>query len=264
MATHKGGNKTETGGKMTQTGGHDAFDGTSHPKAYTTKFSQGPTDNNANARLTFNTTTSHEAIIATTDHEAASAHCTSKPANAIGNNNNGQNGENSMQGAGSLRTFKRAPAPPHLRRLSELIDPHDLSIDSHVRSPSGNLLGPAQFMAHPDRPRSIRERQEKIRDRVRAASRAGADDPGSMGHVQLGNSGCFRTPTPIPGMMSDTMSPRFFSERGYMMEPEEYELGEPQREESAHEEPEHNNNTVAVARPDKKPKFRFCGCFGSA
>ena len=30
-----------------------------------------------------------------------------------------------------------------------------------------------QFLVHPDRPRSIRERQEEIKERVRAASRLG-------------------------------------------------------------------------------------------
>ena len=69
----------------------------------------------------------------------------------------------------------RPPPPPRLRRLSELIDPHELTIDSHVRSPSGNLLAVEQFLVHPDRPRSIRERQEQIREKVRAASRLGQE-----------------------------------------------------------------------------------------
>jgi hypothetical protein len=67
----------------------------------------------------------------------------------------------------------RPPPPPRLRRLSELIDPHELTIDSHIRSPSGNLLAVEQFLVHPDRPRSMRERQEQIREKVRAASRLG-------------------------------------------------------------------------------------------
>lgn len=66
----------------------------------------------------------------------------------------------------------RPPPPPQLRRLSELIDPHDVAMDSQIRSPSGNLLAPEQFLVHPDRPKSIRERQEQINARVRAASRA--------------------------------------------------------------------------------------------
>ena len=69
----------------------------------------------------------------------------------------------------------RPPPPPQLRRLSELIDPHELTIDSNVRSPSGNLLAVEQFLVHPDRPRSIRERQEQIREKVRAASRLGQE-----------------------------------------------------------------------------------------
>ncbi len=67
----------------------------------------------------------------------------------------------------------RPPPPPRIRRLSELIDPADLPIDANVRSPSGNLLAPEQFLAHPDRPLSIRERQAEIMGRVRAASRLG-------------------------------------------------------------------------------------------
>jgi hypothetical protein len=69
----------------------------------------------------------------------------------------------------------RPPPPPRLRRLSELIDPNELTIDSHIRSPSGNLLAVEQFLVHPDRPKSIRERQEQIRERVRAASQLGRE-----------------------------------------------------------------------------------------
>ncbi|KAK5136922.1 hypothetical protein LTR08_001429 [Meristemomyces frigidus] len=68
----------------------------------------------------------------------------------------------------------RPPPPPRLRHLSELIDPMDLATaDGHVRSPSGNMLEPAQWLVHPDRPMSIRERQERIQERMRAASRLG-------------------------------------------------------------------------------------------
>ncbi|TKA56534.1 hypothetical protein B0A55_09037 [Friedmanniomyces simplex] len=67
----------------------------------------------------------------------------------------------------------RPPPPLRLRHLSELIDPAELPIDAHVRSPSGHLLAPEQFLVHPDRPLSIRERQAEIRERVRAASRLG-------------------------------------------------------------------------------------------
>ncbi|OTA33065.1 hypothetical protein BTJ68_06953 [Hortaea werneckii EXF-2000] len=64
----------------------------------------------------------------------------------------------------------RPPQPSRLRRLSELIDPLTLGERSHVRSPSGQILGAAEFMAHPGRPLSIRERQEAIREKVRAAT----------------------------------------------------------------------------------------------
>ena len=86
--------------------------------------------------------------------------------------------------------------PPELYRVSELIDPHDLlsrsASDYHmygyrnnlgpsapllgysavpnvhkelpklVESPSGNLLGAKEFIAHPRRPLAIRELQEQI------------------------------------------------------------------------------------------------------
>lgn len=68
----------------------------------------------------------------------------------------------------------RPPPPPRLRRLSELIDPEDINPNARVRSPSGNLLAAEEFLKHPDRPPSMRERQEIIRERVRAASRLGA------------------------------------------------------------------------------------------
>ncbi|KAI7611439.1 hypothetical protein KC319_g20493, partial [Hortaea werneckii] len=64
----------------------------------------------------------------------------------------------------------RPPQPSRLRRLSELIDPLTLGERSHVRSPSGQILGAAEFMAHPGRPLSIRERQEAIREKVRATT----------------------------------------------------------------------------------------------
>ncbi|KAK5736220.1 hypothetical protein LTR17_007560 [Elasticomyces elasticus] len=69
----------------------------------------------------------------------------------------------------------RPPRPPRLRHLSELIDPAELPIDAHVRSPSGHLLAPEEYLVHPDRPLSIRERQAEIRERVRAASRLGVE-----------------------------------------------------------------------------------------
>lgn len=69
----------------------------------------------------------------------------------------------------------RPPPPPRLRHLSELIDPAELPMDCHIRSPSGTLLALEQFLVHPDRPRSIRERQEEIKEKVRAASRLGVE-----------------------------------------------------------------------------------------
>lgn len=65
------------------------------------------------------------------------------------------------------------PPPPRLLHLSELIDPAELPLDCHIRSPSGTLLAPEQFLVHPHRPRSIRERQEEIKEKVRAASSLG-------------------------------------------------------------------------------------------
>lgn len=68
----------------------------------------------------------------------------------------------------------RPPLPPRLHRLSELVDPAMLPDGSHVRSPSGTIYTPEAFRIHPDRPRSIRERQENIREKVkqvRAVSR---------------------------------------------------------------------------------------------
>jgi len=59
-----------------------------------------------------------------------------------------------------------------MRTLSALIDPADIPVGGHVRTPSGNLLGLDQYLAQPERPLSIRERQEAIRERVLAARRA--------------------------------------------------------------------------------------------
>ncbi|KAF4553789.1 Hypothetical protein D9617_6g095220 [Elsinoe fawcettii] len=55
----------------------------------------------------------------------------------------------------------------HVRQLSELIDPTKLCVDDdYVKSPSGNLLGHADFCAREDRPLSLRERQERIRQQI--------------------------------------------------------------------------------------------------
>ena len=70
----------------------------------------------------------------------------------------------------------RPPPPARLVQLDELIDPETLPIDTQIRSPSGTLLGFEQFLVHPNRPRSIRERQEYIMEKVRAASRVGHQD----------------------------------------------------------------------------------------
>ena len=102
-----------------------------------------------------------------------------------------------------VASITRPAPPPNLHRVSELIDPHDLitsSIDgpnrpqsqsrgtpvmTHraapdvnkrlpplVESPSGNVFGAKEFLAHPNRPLAIRERQESIR---RALEEAQAD-----------------------------------------------------------------------------------------
>lgn len=59
-------------------------------------------------------------------------------------------------------------ARPAVRRLSELIDPMMLVSDDEkaVRSPSGNLLGRQSFEEREDRPLSMRERQERVRQQV--------------------------------------------------------------------------------------------------
>lgn len=82
----------------------------------------------------------------------------------------------------------RPPPPPQLRHLDELIDPAELPIDCHIRSPSGTMLALEQFLVHPDRPRSIRERQEEIKEKVRAASRLGVE-PGKGEDEKGGKSG---------------------------------------------------------------------------
>lgn len=85
----------------------------------------------------------------------------------------------------------RPPPPPRLRHLSELIDPADLPVDAYVRTPSGNLLAPEQFLVHPDRPRSLRERQEDIREKVRAASRLGVQVETAQAEAPKEKVSCF-------------------------------------------------------------------------
>lgn len=59
-------------------------------------------------------------------------------------------------------------ARPNVRRLSELIDPTLLVSDDGkaIRSPSGNMLGRQSFEERLDRPLSMRERQESIRQQL--------------------------------------------------------------------------------------------------
>ncbi len=47
--------------------------------------------------------------------------------------------------------------------------------NSAVRSPSGNLLAIDNYFDRPDRPLSLRERQERIRARVEQAREAAAE-----------------------------------------------------------------------------------------
>ena len=108
-----------------------------------------------------------------------------------------------------LKTGITTPAPPRqIIRLSEIIDPRDIlqaeaeakleetpkrprrasqplftprvSSRGIVQSPSGNTLGAEEFIAHPDRPLAIWERQERVveatrkeLERYEAESRAG-------------------------------------------------------------------------------------------
>ncbi|GAB7357844.1 hypothetical protein MBLNU230_g0015t1 [Neophaeotheca triangularis] len=66
----------------------------------------------------------------------------------------------------------RPPPPPRLTRLSEIIDPATLNPSSHVRTPSGDLLGREAYVARPDRPRTIAERQQAIRERCLVQQRS--------------------------------------------------------------------------------------------
>lgn len=69
-----------------------------------------------------------------------------------------------------LQEISRPATPPRIVRMSTLIDPRDLAAQqSTIRSPSGNMLGVNAYVAHPDRPPCIRERQERIRAEVEAA-----------------------------------------------------------------------------------------------
>lgn len=57
------------------------------------------------------------------------------------------------------------PARPLIRRYSELIDPAQLD-NLQVRSPSGNMLTGSRYNLRDDRPLSVRERQERIRQHI--------------------------------------------------------------------------------------------------
>ncbi|KAL1297701.1 hypothetical protein AAFC00_006249 [Neodothiora populina] len=59
------------------------------------------------------------------------------------------------------------PSRPHIRHLSELIDPAMLvDDDAAVRSPSGHMLDRRAYVEREDRPLSMRERQERVRHQV--------------------------------------------------------------------------------------------------
>ncbi|CAD0090743.1 unnamed protein product [Aureobasidium vineae] len=57
------------------------------------------------------------------------------------------------------------PARPLIRRYSELLDPTQLD-HQQVRSPSGNMLTSSTYNLRDDRPLSVRERQERIRQQM--------------------------------------------------------------------------------------------------
>ncbi|KAH0344777.1 hypothetical protein KCU81_g4692, partial [Aureobasidium melanogenum] len=57
------------------------------------------------------------------------------------------------------------PARPLIRRYSELIDPAQLD-NLQIRSPSGNMLTGSRYNLRDDRPLSVRERQERIRQQI--------------------------------------------------------------------------------------------------
>lgn len=64
------------------------------------------------------------------------------------------------------------PSPPRrLTAMSTLLDPADLmsEADWSIKSPSGNLLGPKGYLSHPDRPLSMRERQQRVLDGMERA-----------------------------------------------------------------------------------------------
>lgn len=68
------------------------------------------------------------------------------------------------------------PATPTLlTRLSSLIDPQDLDPNEIIRSPSGRFYRVREYLNNPDRPLSIRERQQHIRDAMAKRDAAEAE-----------------------------------------------------------------------------------------
>lgn len=63
----------------------------------------------------------------------------------------------------NISEVSKPALPRQITHLSNLIDPADLVEGWKVRSPSGNLLGPGEFINHPERPLSLRERQERVK-----------------------------------------------------------------------------------------------------
>lgn len=81
-----------------------------------------------------------------------------------------------LEGHGNVT---RPGRPPRKHHLSELIDPDDLPPNLHMRTRSGNVLGREEWVAHPDRPRSLRERREEVMRRVaERAAQANAEAAG--------------------------------------------------------------------------------------
>lgn len=70
--------------------------------------------------------------------------------------------------------------PRRVTHISQLIDPTELQEGWMVRSPSGNLLGPSEFLQHPERPLSLRERQERVKAAMSAPSSPLTDRTSAM------------------------------------------------------------------------------------
>lgn len=65
--------------------------------------------------------------------------------------------------------ISRPGLPRQVTHISALIDPTELQQGWMVRSPSGNLLGPGEFLHHPERPLSLRERRERVKAAMESA-----------------------------------------------------------------------------------------------